>query len=701
MKLLCIVFLLSVNALGQNKWDRLNGPVGGTIQTVLSFSDTIVVSATPGSMTDGSVYFSTNNGTDWVRSYGKFSDAFIGFEQTKDKGFLAISFLGKIYKSYDLINWKSLYTFYNERFRSHGRDSSGNIYLGTEGGTIYMSTNNGKFWLTMFVDANAIWKIANVGNEIYANNGFRIIKRNPLSWDTLPYIGQNYLPFSVNSELFAFGPGTIAKYKESVWTKINTDFFSGEYIYDLLFNKNLIAGCNDETSYFGDGWGIAVSEDTGVTWKWNNNGLPPKFHAALSLAISGHNTYLGTSAAGVFKSSDFGSSWFPVNNGLTAANCLDVEFDKDSVLYTASWSNGLQKSSDFGKTWSVINNGLTNSYCYSIASDYNGGLIAGTEQGTFRSYNNGDNWEKINNWFSYFLFTDSQKKIYSSRLSMGMYRTTDLGNTWTKFDNGFDDGYVLGFAEDSSHNIYTSTPTSIYKTTDDGLTWTKVHQSSSDYYIQSLAISPSGSIFASVKFQGIIRSTDNGSTWQLVKSDIGNKGRCSIAINSKGEIFAGLSTADNYYLSENGKKFYSSNNNGDDWSDITSNLLMTEVQDIYIDKNDNMYLATDESVWRNNPDYPVNVKEEIKHEFNYSLEQNYPNPFNPSTSIKYFIKQREFVTLDIYDVLGNKITSLLNEEKDAGVYEVNWNASKFSSGVYFYKLKAGGFIETRKMILIK
>ena len=85
----------------------------------------------------------------------------------------------------------------------------------------------------------------------------------------------------------------------------------------------------------------------------------------------------------------------------------------------------------------------------------------------------------------------------------------------------------------------------------------------------------------------------------------------------------------------------------------------------------------------------------------YVLQQNYPNPFNPSTTIIYQIPELSFVTLKVYDVLGNEITSLVNEEKSAGSYEVEFNASELSSGIYFYQLKLGKSIQTRKMILTK
>jgi hypothetical protein len=93
----------------------------------------------------------------------------------------------------------------------------------------------------------------------------------------------------------------------------------------------------------------------------------------------------------------------------------------------------------------------------------------------------------------------------------------------------------------------------------------------------------------------------------------------------------------------------------------------------------------------------------------YSLEQNYPNPFNPVTTINYGIRERSMVELKIYDILGREVVVLINKEQNAGSYEVELNATKLSSGIYFYRLQAGdpstssgqSFIETKKMILLR
>ncbi|MBN1632587.1 MAG: T9SS type A sorting domain-containing protein [Ignavibacteria bacterium] len=83
------------------------------------------------------------------------------------------------------------------------------------------------------------------------------------------------------------------------------------------------------------------------------------------------------------------------------------------------------------------------------------------------------------------------------------------------------------------------------------------------------------------------------------------------------------------------------------------------------------------------------------------LTQNFPNPFNPSTKISYSLPLDDFVRIVIYDITGKEIKVLLNKNQSAGTYEVFFDASEYSSGVYFYKLTTGNFSETRKMILLR
>jgi hypothetical protein len=110
-----------------------------------------------------------------------------------------------------------------------------------------------------------------------------------------------------------------------------------------------------------------------------------------------------------------------------------------------------------------------------------------------------------------------------------------------------------------------------------------------------------------------------------------------------------------------------------EWGTTTANITVTGIEEKLIGSNPN----------------------------NFELFANYPNPFNPSTKIRYAIPQSSFTVLKIYNIMGQEVATLINEEKAAGVYEINFNAINLASGTYLYKLQAGSFVETKKMILLK
>jgi hypothetical protein len=85
----------------------------------------------------------------------------------------------------------------------------------------------------------------------------------------------------------------------------------------------------------------------------------------------------------------------------------------------------------------------------------------------------------------------------------------------------------------------------------------------------------------------------------------------------------------------------------------------------------------------------------------FSLSQNYPNPFNPSTTIRYGLPQRQQVLLTLFNTLGQRVATLVREEKEAGYHEVKFDATGLSSGVYFYRLQAGNYVATKKLLLLR
>jgi hypothetical protein len=98
---------------------------------------------------------------------------------------------------------------------------------------------------------------------------------------------------------------------------------------------------------------------------------------------------------------------------------------------------------------------------------------------------------------------------------------------------------------------------------------------------------------------------------------------------------------------------------------------------------------------------PLSVEDEANTPKEFTLAQNYPNPFNPATVINYQLPSNNHVTLKVYDLLGKEVVTLINQEQQAGKYSVQMNGEKLSSGIYFYKLQAGNFVEVKKMTLLK
>ena len=138
---------------------------------------------------------------------------------------------------------------------------------------------------------------------------------------------------------------------------------------------------------------------------------------------------------------------------------------------------------------------------------------------------------------------------------------------------------------------------------------------------------------------------------------------------------------------------------------VEGNGTTTETQNYsFIDENlepGNYYYRLKQVDFDGTSELSDVIETEVSAPIDYSLSQNYPNPFNPSTTISYSIPNDGHVTIKVYDVLGNEVASLVDEQKQSGTFDVHFNASALSSGVYYYSLKAGEFTSTKKLVLMK
>ena len=252
---------------------------------------------------------------------------------------------------------------------------------------------------------------------------------------------------------------------------------------------------------------------------------------------------------------------------------------------------------------------------------------------------------------------------------------------------------VTCFGINSNDYIFAGTYISgIYRSTDNGETWVHLTNYLFSGSIWSIVFNSSNHIFVSASGSGIIYSPDDGQTWTQKNIGLANLEFLTLCINSADFIFTTPYNAG----------VFRSVDNGDSWTSVSSGLTDFHIQSFAVNSNDYMFAGSFSGyLFRSiNPTTPVEYEND-QYPSNHFLSQNYPNPFNPATMISYQIPQAGFVTLKVYDILGREVTILINEEKPAGSYEVQFTASGLTSGIYFYQIKAGEYSETKKMLMIK
>jgi hypothetical protein len=198
-------------------------------------------------------------------------------------------------------------------------------------------------------------------------------------------------------------------------------------------------------------------------------------------------------------------------------------------------------------------------------------------------------------------------------------------------------------------------------------------------------------IFAGT-YVGVYRSTNNGDSWIIDTVGMGSQSVRAIC---------GSST--NVFVGTNGNGIFASNDNGDNWVNISNGLTDMSVFSLGT-LEDTLYAGTLSSgVWKMAiADLVTSVETEMKQTpMQYFLSQNFPNPFNPTTSIEFNLPTKSFVSLKVFDILGREVATMVSGQLLAGNHVQQWNANGMPSGVYFYRLQAGSYTETKKLVLLK
>jgi hypothetical protein len=194
----------------------------------------------------------------------------------------------------------------------------------------------------------------------------------------------------------------------------------------------------------------------------------------------------------------------------------------------------------------------------------------------------------------------------------------------------------------------------------------------------------------------VLISTNNGAFWTNASDGLGNDAGNNVACFAASGVNLFAATIGGVYLTTNSGTKWTAINEGMPQTLFGITGLVATYTDVYALR------WGDSSVWRRSISDFTSVQQlPSAAPVHFNLSQNYPNPFNPSTTIEFSVPQAALVTLRVFNVLGSVVGTLVNEELQAGSYRTTWEASGFSSGVYFYRMEAGWFVETKKLMLLR
>ncbi|MFZ1978003.1 MAG: T9SS type A sorting domain-containing protein, partial [Bacteroidota bacterium] len=275
----------------------------------------------------------------------------------------------------------------------------------------------------------------------------------------------------------------------------------------------------------------------------------------------------------------------------------------------------------------------------------------------------------------------SGNNLFAGTFSFGVFLSTNNGMSWTQVNNGLTDTSIYALAVLDT-NIFAGTyGNGVFLSTNNGTSWTNAGLLNED--VEALAISGTNLFAGTNGDGGVYLSTNNGKNWSVVGSGLINKTVYSFAVSDT-NIYIG--TFQGVCLSTNNGTSW----NGIDFSDMSRPIFSLTIS------GKNLFAETDEGLWRQwlRDITSVNVrKTEIPSVF--SLSQNYPNPFNPMTTISFSLPSKSFVSLKVFDIIGREVVTIVSGEMSAGNYTRQWNATKMASGIYFYRLHAGSYSETK------
>lgn len=667
--LLTIVAFLAPVKIGNAQWIQTNGPGGGT-PTAFVLLDTMIYAGTE----NGQVFRSTNNGLSWSMENPNISSLGIrALTSSATQLFAGTGGIG-VYSSVDNgVSWIPFNGGLTDMTVNALASSGGVLFAGTRTAGVFRSSVSGN-WSLAFPAPNVRALVA-IGSNVYAGTGNGVFRSsdNGTSWVATGFTSSSVYAIAVDDSVIlvaAFGGVFRSTNLGASWTSTN---LAGTIQALVFAGSSALAG-----SYGGE---VYRSTDRGATWAQVTAFRSGPVNAFI---ISATGIIAGTTNSGIFRSTNNGISWSQANTGF-ANTSVTVAAVGGSTIVAASFEQGAFRSTDAGENWVESNTGLTATSVTSLAvsaENIFAGTYAGAGGGVFRSTDEGLTWTLVlygNVW----ALGGGGSNLFAGTVGIKgdyyVYRSTDHGNTWT-----YTRLYARAFASIDSILFAGN-----YRSTDNGVSWMAMSFPVSPAIVRSYAVL-GASLFAGTDGNGVFRSTDNGSTW--------------VSANLSGTSIPGFVVIGSNLIAITTYSVFLSTNNGAAWTPVNPGLTNIGIGAITASSS-NLFVGTGSTgVWRRPiSEIIVGVEEESEREppEAYSLDQNYPNPFNPSTKIRFAVPRSGFASLKVYDLLGREVARLVNEELKPGRYEVTLDASHLASGVYFYRVRAGEFVETKKLILLR
>ncbi len=424
------------------------------------------------------------------------------------------------------------------------------------------------------------------------------------------------------------------------------------------------------------------------------------------------------SDGGVFHSTNFGDSYQDANTGLLTSQFYNgfSNSAQDSLMalgqvqdhfgykYTGSLSWPSGGVDEIG--WTAINQ---QNDMVQYAGNRGGGSI-------YKSTNRGISFQSITGsfsgascWNTPFVLSRSNPSILYFGRSV-VFKTTNAGTAWSATNGGAPlDGnppLCMAIAPSNSDTVFVGTVPGnvrphLYRTTNGGTSWTDVTGTLPNRYYLDIAVDPNNSKIVYVAVGGfdttrVAKSTNAGISWNDISGSLPNVPTTAIAIDPSNSNHVYVGNDLGVYVSSNAGGTWMSFNDGFPEAVIVGDLVVSP-------SNRMLRVATHSNgvYERKLLSGTTDISESLNLPGGFILEQNYPNPFNPTTHFKFRIAEFGFVSLKVFDMLGREVATLLNEEKNPGEYEIQFNAGSLSSGIYFYKLVAGSFAQSKKMLLLK